>query len=479
MVVLKSEASGIIAKIKRQLGFAPRVTDERTTQIPTVYSCIVSGEGILEGPFEWPGKYIPIPICFGKRINLNGKLKLKSLIRDAKESQRMHNYLISSMVQGVAMQQQAPYVGTTTQFEGKKQEWQAGLDGNVPFLTYNPDPTAPGAPQRQSPPMSSQGHADLLQINAKTRMDIIGIHEAGLGARSNEQSGVAIQARQKEGDVGTFVFIDNFRKALQFEGKIQVDLIPKIYDTPRMQRILGIDGKDEFVQLYENATGPNGPYLKANPKVGKYDVVVTTGPNFTTQREQTRDSMVQTIQALGPQNPASNVLLPSIVKTLDWDNADKIAEALTSMLPPQIQQILTDKGTGGEQDPRAVAMQQAMTQQVQQMQQQMQQAMGQAQQQISQLTEENQQLKSGLQAKLADIEAKKEMHALDKQLERERLMNEQTIKEKELAQKHAAVIEELKAKMASEITLFMQKVAVEKEIAQSGAGTPVKESVSA
>lgn len=467
-VIKKDDLPKTMAKIKQFLQGQPlpKVIDERETQIPTVYSSIISGHEILDGPYEWPGRYIPIPIVFGKRMNLNGKMRLKSLIRDAKQSQRMHNYLISSMVQGVAMQSKAPYVGTVEQMKGKAKEWQSGLDGDVPYLTVNSDSNAPGFPQRQAPPQLSQGYAELLQFNAKTRMDIIGIHEAGLGMRSNEQSGIAIQARQHEGDTGTFVFLDNMRKALAFDYRIRVDLIPKIYDVPRMVRIIGFDGKEGFAQLYEKAIGPKGPYLKANPKVGKYDVVVATGPSYSTLREKTQDGMTKIIQAVPAVAP---ILLPSWIRSMDWQDADRIAQALTLQLPPAVQQILSSDPQKGEQqpDPRMIQMQQAMNQQIGQMQQGMQQ-----------LQQENEQLKSGIQKQMAEIEAKKELSKAEIEFKKEELKQKAAMHDSEMHQKMAGLMEELKAKYAMEITLFIEKLNAEKELKKSGDTETIKASVS-
>ncbi|HEY6022068.1 MAG TPA: portal protein, partial [Candidatus Paceibacterota bacterium] len=481
-VVLKSEAPSIIARAMAYLtqgGPMLRVVDERITKIPTVTSAIVSGTEILEGPFEWPGRYIPVVIAFGKRMNLNGKMRLKSLVRDAKESQRMHNGLISAMTQSVIMQQTAPYVGTTEQFKGKREEWVAAQEGNVPFVTYNPDPQAPGSPQRQLPSQTSTGYSELLMFNSKTRMDIIGIHEAGLGMRSNEQSGIAIQQRQKEGDTGTFVFIDNFRHALTFDGRIKIDLIPKIYDTPRMMRILGNDNKEEFVQLYEESMDRNGqPVLKANPKVGKYDIHVTTGPSYTTQRQEQQAAMVQMLQAVGANSPIAAVILPGIIRAMDWKDGDKIAEAIISQLPQNVQQILNDDGKGNE-DPKMQQLHAAMAQQVQQMQMQMEQAMQVAQQNMAQLQQENQTLKAGHLSKMADIQSRRDMHEADKQLEREKIMAEMTMQEKELELKKNLAIEEMKAKMTIELTIFAEKMKMEKQAIKEGAATEIKESAGA
>ena len=465
-VVKDDDVTGLMAHFKRLVGKTPKIKQTRTTQIPRITFSLICGNKILEQPEEWDGRYIPIVIAYGKRMLMDGKLNLKSLFRDAIESQKMHNYLVSSMVQSVAMQTKAPYVGTNEQFKGKRAEWEAGADGNVPFLTYNPDPMAGGPPRREMPPVASQGYAELLQFNAKTRMDIIGIHEAGLGMRSNEQSGVAIRARQQEGDVGTFSFMDNFKLALQFECRVLIDQIPRRYDTSRMQRILGVDNKDEIVHLYE--VDQNGqPVIdertgkqRADLSVGKYDVVLSDGMNYTTQREQTRDSMMQVIQAMGPQNPAVMLMLPTIIRNLDWENSDNLAKALESQLPQQLQQILSDKGDGqqGQMSPQMMQMQQAMQQQMQQMQQSAQEMAQHADQTVQQLTQENQQLKSGLQVKMAEIEAKKELGQQDMALKREEYMLKLTLFEKELEHKDRIAQEELAAKLAADIKMSHEKI---------------------
>src|SRR5688500_6818393 len=77
----------------------------------------------------------------------------------------------------------------------------------------------------------------------------IGIYDASLGARSNETSGRAIMARQREGDVSTFHFIDNLSRAIRHGGRILLDLIPTVYTTERMIRILGEDLTPKTVKV--------------------------------------------------------------------------------------------------------------------------------------------------------------------------------------------------------------------------------------
>ena len=125
-----------------------------------------------------------------------------------------------------------------------------------------------------------------------------GKFDASLGAPSNETSGVAIRERKIEGDVGSFVYIDNLQKAIEYTGEILVDMIPKIYDTERTVRILGEDGAEDYVVLNQKITDDDGVETTENDlSVGKYDVVVSTGPSFTTQRAETNETIASIGQA--------------------------------------------------------------------------------------------------------------------------------------------------------------------------------------
>jgi hypothetical protein len=64
---------------------------------------------------------------------------------------------------------------------------------------------------------------------------------------------------------------------------------------------------------------------------GKYDAVVTIGPSYATQRLEAADSMIQFVQAV-PQ--AGAVMGDLLAGSMDWPNADEIAERLKKVLPP-------------------------------------------------------------------------------------------------------------------------------------------------
>src|SRR5690606_11649064 len=209
-------------------------------------------------------------------------------------------------------------------------------------------------------PLDSGPAAGALQeaLSASDDMKaIIGLYDASLGARSNETSGRAIMARQREGDVSTFHFIDNLSRAIRHTGRVLIDLIPHVYTGERIVRVMGEDGKPEAKPI-------NRPYQQTDPKtgqpvvdeqgqaimaihdlsIGKYDVTVTTGPSFTTRREEAAYSMTEALRAMPAAAP---VIVPELAKNLDWPGADKIAEKLeqqsSGQLPPEVQQMI-EKG---------------------------------------------------------------------------------------------------------------------------------------
>lgn len=154
-------------------------------------------------------------------------------------------------------------------------------------------------------------------------------------------------ARQREGDVANYTYYDNLGRAIKFAGKILVDLIPKIYDTARIVRIINEDGSDKQVQINQpfDEEGPDGPIKKIfDLTMGKYDVVVSIGPSYTSQREEAADNMLQFIQAV-PQ--AGALMADLFAKNLDWPGAAEIEKRLKLLLPPALQQ----SGEGGAQPP--------------------------------------------------------------------------------------------------------------------------------
>lgn len=321
---------------------------------------LCTGSEVLETK-DWPGKHIPIVPVWGEEIDINGKVFLRGLIRNAKDSQRMYNYWRTTATELVALAPRAPALVTDRQIEGFEDEWQESANTPKPYLRYKPDPAAGGPPQRLEHASVPQGVFTEAQVAVDDMKATTGIYDASLGARGNEASGRAILARQTQGDKANFVYADNLARGIAQVGRIIIDLIPHIYDTARVVRVMGEDGEQELVRV--NQPVPAEQRLLNDLTVGKYDVQVVAGPSYGTKRQEAADTMMQMIQAVPNLAPMIGDL---IAKNMDWPEADKVAARLKAMLPPEIRS-LEDQS---ELPPEVAAMMQQMQGQLQQMAQQ-------------------------------------------------------------------------------------------------------------
>ena len=327
---------------------------------------------VLEGPTEWPGMHIPIIPVLGEEVRIGREVYRHGVVRYARDPQRMVNYYASADAEVVALQPKAPWLATKKQVQNHLDLWETANTQNHSVLIYDADPQAPGAPQRIAPPVASQAIQLGKQQALEDMKRVIGIYDAGLGARSNETSGIAIQTRDRQSDTGTFVYIDNFNMAIQRTGQILLDLIPHIYDTERRIRIIGADGSENLVDINKPQMMDGAETVLNDVTIGAYDVTLDTGPSFSTRRQEAQDGMKAFLQAFPEAAPVIGDLY---AKGQDWQFASEIAERLQAVLPPQIKQMIEkDKAQTGEEaapDPaqQAQMAQEQAAQQAQQMQQ--------------------------------------------------------------------------------------------------------------
>ena len=301
-----------------------------------VKRCVHTAVEVLEKT-DHPGKYIPIVSVLGEEINVDGKQYLRGVIRFAKDPQRAYNYHWTVATELIALAPKSPWLLTPEMIKSFEGEWGEAHRKTFPYLLHNPDPMFPGrAPQREPFAQIPTASVEMLQISGQGLKDTTGIYDASLGKQSNETSGRAIVARQREGDTGTFVWIDNLTKAITFAGKILIDLIPKIYDTERIIRVRGKDDSTQFVTINTQQphpeTGAMMPFHDLT--VGKYDVVIQVGPSYTTKRIEAANDMLTFMEKLPPQQAAA--VSDLVASNMDWEGAKEIAERLKAMLPPQL-----------------------------------------------------------------------------------------------------------------------------------------------
>jgi len=364
------------AKQMQAMGFEP--VRKRSVDRKQVKWVKTNGYEILEDS-DWAGKWIPVIRVIGNEFEVDGEVHISGIVRNAKDAQRMYNYWVSQEAEMLALAPKAPFIGYGGQFEGYEQQWKTANTTNWPYLEVNPDVTDGSGsvlplPQRAAPPLPQTG---LIQAKMGAADDIkatTGQYDSALGQVSNERSGRAILARERQADTGTYHYVDNLARAVRYCTRQLVDLIPKIYDTRRIARIIGIDGETDMAKIDPNQQEPvrkiedeNGIVIDKiyNPGVGRYDVIVTTGPSYMTKRQEAMDAMSQILQG----NPNLWAVAGDLfVKNMDWPGADEMAERLRKTIDPA---VLADQ----DQDPALQAAQQqieAMGQEMEQMYQMLQ-----------------------------------------------------------------------------------------------------------
>lgn len=322
------------SQLPKELGNA-EILQERDTLKAIIKWCKINGCEVLEET-EWPGSYIPIFPVYGSRVNLNGRWIYESVFRHAKDSQRMLNYMASSEAEAIGLAPKAPFIVAEGQIPPEyEQQWKTANQENHAFLVYKPTSTAGqliGAPSRNAYEAATGAITQARMIASDDIKATTGIYDASLGQRSNEQSGIAIQRRNAQAQTSNYHFIDNLAKTMQHAGRVMVEIIPIIYDTARIARIIGDDGSKQVVEI-------NKPYQKQgkivthNLSVGKYDVVVEVGPSYETKRQEAAQSMLDFLKIMPSQSQAIADLM---VKNMDWPGAQEIAERLRKLVPPQI-----------------------------------------------------------------------------------------------------------------------------------------------
>ncbi len=407
------------AYLKPVDGFSPKmifdsqgitVAGTRDAKTFKVVQRIITGAEVLETT-EWAGQLIPICPVYGEIVIIEGVRHFISLTRPAKDPQRNFNYWRSAATELVALAPKAPFIGPKGAFNSSRSQWQTANIESHAFLEY--DGAIP--PARQAFAGIPAGALQEAMNASDDLKSVMGMYDASLGAKSNETSGRAIMARQREGDTSTFHFIDNLSRGIKYCGQVLVDLIPHVYNTPRLLRTIGKDDLPAAIQV--NLNGIH------DLTVGKYDVTVDVGPAFTTRREEAMNGMLEMIKVYPPAAPLLGDLL---ARSADWPNADEIAKRLKTMLPPQILEA-----EAKNIPPEAQALVNSMTMQMQQMQQalqvgqqQMQQMDMQAREALAKTQDELEKCQAALQKATSQAEQQKlvaQSRDLDKQIDQQKL----------------------------------------------------------
>jgi hypothetical protein len=346
----------------------PEIVEEREVEMPSVKHWVVTAAEIIEGDLEgsdFPGKYIPIFLVSGKRVNIAGKNYNRGLIRFAKDPQRLFNYALTSSAEVVHLAPKSPWMVTPKQVQGFEKDFATANTDNLPYMKYNMDiVNGVAAPPPQRVTMGDAPLAMFAEIERAEGLvrKSIGMGQRDVGQTGPERSGVAILYSQKPGDVSTYAFMDNLAKTILYCGQVINEMIPEIYDTKRDARLRDVDGIERWVPINTTAdealkaiiTDPQryagldkrelGKLIKTYGRKAKYNditeghygVVITVGPSYTTQRQESSHNLLQLSQNWPEIKRFAGDLL---VKNMDFLGAEEIAQRLAKTLPPGMKKL--------------------------------------------------------------------------------------------------------------------------------------------
>lgn len=332
----------------------------RTRVAPCRYAQmhLVTGFAILSGPFEYKLNRLPVIRMVGRVINIQGRRVRHGLVRFMKDPVRMRNFWRSVAAEQLGYAPKAQWIAPESAVEGREETFRKAHLSRDPLIVYNDGAEAP--PQRIEPPVPQAALLQESQVNSQDMKDVTGIHDASLGVRSNETSGRAINARQREGDIASLTYYDNGNHSILEGGDVINQLISQVYDGTRIIRIIG---EDEAVK-FQRVNDPNDP-MSPDLSIGNYDVALSTGASYSTLRVEAAQAMMEAVQ-VDPR--LMEIAGDLIVKAQNWPGADRIAERLKAANPLAQQEEGQQQGV----DPAVVQQLQAqiqiMTQEFQQLQ---------------------------------------------------------------------------------------------------------------
>ena len=331
---------------KRLDNYGITVIDKRDSFKKTIKYCKMTAVEVLEER-DWAGKYIPIVPVYGRHIVIGDKRKKFGMIRYAKDPQRMYNFWQTSITEGVALAPKAKWLLAEGQDEGHENDWSNANIKSFPLLRYKqtdidgrPAP-APVRLQPEPPQAGIMAAAMGVDNDIKAIMGVFDPAQLGQG----NISGKALNGQQQQVDLTNFDYYDNLTRSIAHVGKICLDLIPKIYDTERVMRIIGDDGKPELLTINQR---DSVDHVLNDITVGQYDVVMETGPGYNSKRQEAVDNMLPLLSAAPELMQVAGDL---VFRNMDWPGADIIADRLAaanpmaqiddkSKIPPQVQMQL-------------------------------------------------------------------------------------------------------------------------------------------
>jgi hypothetical protein len=371
-----------------------RIEDKRDSDKYVIKHYVLAGDYILdEGDF--PSEQLPLVfVDQNSYYDKNGKQICRPFLIDAKDAQKYLNYLGTQSAYVLKVSRYDQWIGSKQNVRSldTQQVWRDPLSIQG-ILTFDESPTNV-TPQQITPPELSQSLLTQYQRAIEDLYTSTGLYPTRMGQQGNEVSGVAIDARTRQGSYSTYSAFNSINRAIAVGGEIVNEMIPRVYDA---ERVLALQMPDEGMQniTVNRQADEYGEHIENDIRKGTFQVRLMPGPSYEGQKEQALTSLQQVIQA----SPETFQLIADLyAENLPLMNTIELKNRLKTLVPPQILEAgKTGKSMQQQQPQPPSPEQQAM-----QMEAQFKQATLQLKQQEIQIKQQELQLKSQeIQAEIA------------------------------------------------------------------------------
>jgi hypothetical protein len=306
----------------------------RVTRLPQVWLVQLCGQAVLEKQ-RWVGAYIPVIRVEGDRLVVDGRVSRTGMVQASMTPALAYDYFFSAQTEAIALAPKAPWLVYAEQIAGYEQFWNRANDAYQPYLLHK---AVSVNGQLLPPPGRATVEPAIQAINAalatadEAIRASLGMYAPSVGQPQGDQSGTAIRQERTQGDQSTFNFVDNLAWSIRATGIQLVDVLTKLHAGPTELRQVATDGAVSMAKVNQPTQTQDGQEQTHMLGQGAYDVVVSSGPAFSTQRELAAERLGQLGAVLPELVPYFADLWTA---SLDIPYSDEIAARLKTVVPPQ------------------------------------------------------------------------------------------------------------------------------------------------
>jgi len=323
-----------------------------------------------------PGQYIPIFRVAGNAMNIEGRVRRRGMVEGMMDPQRMVNYGEVAKIKRLGLAPKAPWVAAEGQLDGHP-EWDDANQKAYNVLTYKPViietsgmmPIMPPPPARQAPAQIEAGFSEFVQGMRSNLLSVAGMpHEPGQDQQGGViVSGQALKRRQYMSDQSHFQYYDNLTLAIAQCWRVMVEWIPHYFSESKMQRIIGEDSTPEMININQQVEEDGVKRVKNDLSVGKYDVVMDTGPGYETKREEGAENLISLLAIPALAEIVAKTAPDLVFRSIDHPYMQELADRLMAQNPEGLEKLM------GSLSKRAKHIVQSLANENQQLQQKLQQ----------------------------------------------------------------------------------------------------------